>query len=352
MFKALCLFAILAVAFATPQSGPLTINTITPGAVVTGSLLPVVSSDTAYHVDLYSVWIPENVSSVNFTFTDTATSACSYLSVYLSTFGIPCSDDEYSSSYYQCANAWDIGNGISTYNNVFNPYDDNYLYHYDVNQYWYFAVGRYYSSDYDETCTYQFSFNYNSTCAAGSVGVASGSSTTVCEAYTVVNTSNTYTITNGNPLGANDYTVFKVNVPTPTVGHIYVRVNTTSSDLDLYGRNYAGASYYTDYVCYEYTYTTVGNFYIYDMFCYTPRQGDFFITVDTDDVNWNGTITFDMLTCGAGTAGVNCSFPLLPFNASALATPYSFLIPYTGGSSVEYGSVYFYWDIPDRKSVV
>jgi len=351
MNKVVCLIAFLAVAFAqvNPQTGPLSVTPITPGVLVTGALEPSAQAD-AYHVDLYSFFVPENVSSVNITFTNTDTTSCSYINLFLSTYGIPCSDDEYSSDY-QCANAWDIGGGISSYTNILTPYDDNYLFQYDVNQYWYVAIGRYSSYDYTDTCSYNFYLNFNSTCAPGSVGVAPDSSNVVCEPYTTVNTSLTYTIQNGNPAGTNDFTVFKVNVPTTTVGHIYVRVNSTSSDLDLYGRQYAGASYYTDYDCYEYSYTTVGAFYIYDMFCYTPRMGDFFITIDTNDVNWNGTATFDVLNCGVGTAGANCSFPLYPFNTSLLVAPTTLTIPYSGsGSSVSYGSLYFYWDIPANYS--
>jgi hypothetical protein len=342
MIKVLCLVAFLAVAaFAlNPQTGPFTVTPLVSGTTVTGSL-PVVDEDDALHLDFYSFYVPENASSVSFTFSN-LNDNCFYIRTYLNTFSLPCSFTEYSSSLYQCANS-DEDDTSTTQTNLYTPSYDNYLFQYEVNQNWYIGVGRYSSSDYDQNCGYSVVMSYNTTCPGGSVGVATSSTTSECVAYTMANSSATYSMSNVTA----DFTVFKINVPQNT-GNIYVQVNSTSDDLYLYGRSYGAISSSSDAECSTGTSTLVDGMYLYDMFCYTPRQGDFFVVIETStfDPNWSGSASFMVQTCAANMAGANCSFPLVQFNASLVGAPTSLSIPYAGSDSVAYGGLYFYWDIP------
>eukprot|EP01114_Cavostelium_apophysatum_P003863 TRINITY_DN13_c1_g2_i3.p1 TRINITY_DN13_c1_g2~~TRINITY_DN13_c1_g2_i3.p1 ORF type:complete len:126 (+),score=21.64 TRINITY_DN13_c1_g2_i3:115-492(+) len=95
------------------QSGPLSVNNITSGVPVFGTL-GITTEDIALHVDLYQFWVPENTSSVNITFTLTNT-LCDHLNFQLSTIGLPCNNDAYDTSYPSspCAPAWAIESGAT-----------------------------------------------------------------------------------------------------------------------------------------------------------------------------------------------------------------------------------------------
>eukprot|EP01114_Cavostelium_apophysatum_P003861 TRINITY_DN13_c1_g2_i1.p1 TRINITY_DN13_c1_g2~~TRINITY_DN13_c1_g2_i1.p1 ORF type:complete len:127 (+),score=18.23 TRINITY_DN13_c1_g2_i1:115-495(+) len=96
------------------QSGPLSVNNITSGVPVLGTLRPSAEESTALHVILYQFWVPENTSSVNITFTLTNT-LCDHLNFQLSTIGLPCNNDAYDTSYPSspCAPAWAIESGAT-----------------------------------------------------------------------------------------------------------------------------------------------------------------------------------------------------------------------------------------------
>jgi len=138
-------------------------------------------------------------------------------------------------------------------------------------------------------------------------------------------------------------TAYKIVVPDAT-GHIYVELNSTSSGAYLYGKSFSlpTSSYYN---CYTSSYDIVDTYYIYSMFCYTPRAGEFYIMVE-DSNTFTGSIKFNMLTCGAGMGGYNCTFPSIAVNATSFATGMQIYIPYTGASDyLNYAYYYMYMDI-------
>eukprot|EP01114_Cavostelium_apophysatum_P003856 TRINITY_DN13_c0_g1_i1.p1 TRINITY_DN13_c0_g1~~TRINITY_DN13_c0_g1_i1.p1 ORF type:complete len:512 (-),score=133.31 TRINITY_DN13_c0_g1_i1:98-1633(-) len=352
MLRVVLIAALVACAVSqfVPQTGPLTVNNITSGVHIAGTAAASTSEDTSLHVTLYQFWVPENTSVVNVTFT-LPTGDCSYLNFQLSTFGLPCNNDEYDTSYpsYPCALAWDIESGANDFQENFTPYDSNYLYQFVVNKYWYFAVGKWSSSDYQDTCAYGLDVTIQSSCPVGQVATQVVSSTsTQCVPYTALNGPN-YAIparTNFNADGTMDFTQYKLNV-TQNTGNIYVWVNSTSNDIDMYGRNYAGAGYYGDNNCETTTYTTsAGGFYIYEMWCFTPRAGSFFLSFETDDTGYSATFMVTAMICPAGKGGYNCTYNSTTLANATLPTTLTFANMYNSNvGSASYTAAYWYIDI-------
>jgi len=243
----------------------------------------------------------------------------------------------------------DLGNGISgDLSTLFVAGNYEYLFEYQVNTYWYIAIGRYYSSEYSYACPYSVSVEVNSSCPTGAIGIPYGLSSyyySQCSPqYTVVST--TYPATYSIVAAEDTYPMFKLSIPLDT-GNIYFTVNATTTSLYIYGKSYGGPSSYT-YNCYEGSYTTVGNYYVYDVVCYTPRAGDFFVVIDDQYDAYNATITFNApVTCANGTGGWNCSFVSVPFSGSSFTAT----IPYSSTASyLSDAFYYFYVDIPANYS--
>jgi len=340
------LFALLAVAFAGQSY---TVTPLADSVVYTGTLDVQTSSADGYDVEIFSFFVPENASSVNITFSNLDSDVCSYVSLYVKQGGLPCSNDQYTLSQYRCGQGNDLGNGISgDLSTLFVAGNYEYLFEYQVNTYWYIAIGRYYSSEYSYACPYSVSVEVNSSCPTGAIGIPYGLSSyyySQCSPqYTVVST--TYPATYSIVAAEDTYPMFKLSIPLDT-GNIYFTVNATTTSLYIYGKSYGGPSSYT-YNCYEGSYTTVGNYYVYDVVCYTPRAGDFFVVIDDQYDAYNATITFNApVTCANGTGGWNCSFVSVPFSGSSFTATIPY---YSTASYLSDAFYYFYVDIPANYS--
>jgi len=341
--------AILAVAFAQQS---FSVYELTSGVAYSGALPIQANEDSGYTVTLFSLWVPENASSVNVSLINTNNDLCDYVSIFVLQGTYPCNEDQYDNSDYRCGQGYDIGDGIgdSEYE-IWVPASTDYLFEYQVNTYWYIAVGRYDEFDYDSACTYTVQATVNSTCTSGSIGLPySLSSDEYSQCSQPYNTVSTYPSTftvNGNE---DTFPVFKVSVPVGT-GNFQFTVNTSmdADVLEVYGRSYGAPSIY-DYNCDDDSYTEVGNFTIYNVICYTPRSGDFYIALYSDYSDTTTSIvTFQNAptVCANGTGGWNCSFVSVPFNGMTS----TFTIPYNSGATyLSYAFYYIYMDIPANFS--
>jgi hypothetical protein len=341
MQKVIACVLLLAIAALAQQSNflPTTINS---GAVTIGTLPPTTTAN-AFNIDLYRVFVPENTSSINFMFSNTDTSSCSYVHLFVRTGGLPCSYHTYSeSNNYICAAVYDPQNGVgsSPVNSLSYPGDDDDLYAFAVDQYQYIGIGRYSSSDNTDTCSYSVTVNVNATCPVGSIVVYASSSSQYCQAYVPVTFG-------AGPQFINSTSIFKATVPQGT-GQITLVLNSTSSSANFYGANYAYALS-GNTVCNNPSGTSQGNYYIYNVVCYTPRAGSFFFTV-SDSSDFNGTVSFNALVCPDGMGGYNCSFPSTPLNFSALATGITLNIPYASTGSF-YTTYYYYFDVQGNNNI-
>jgi len=321
--------------YAIAQQTNFAVTTLTSGSQVIGTLLPT-SSANAYNIDLYSIFVPENTSSLNIKFSNTNTATCTYVHLFGRTGGLPCSYHDYSTSDgYICASTYDPQNGVgsSPVNDFSYPGDDDDLYAFAVDQSQYFGVGRYYSSENAETCSYTIQVVANATCGVGQVVIYSSSSGQYCVSYVVASI--------GMAMSINETTVYKINVAEGT-GMIMMVVNSTSSSGNFYGANYAAYVSSGDSVCNNPGGSSQGNYYIYTIYCYTPRTGSFFLSVvDTD---FNGTVTITTTVCAAGFGGFNCTYPATELNLTALATGFTIFLPYVS-DVVGYYTAYYYIDV-------
>jgi len=314
----------------------------------TGALAIQPSSADGFDVDIFSFYVPENASSVNVTFTNLDSDACIFVSLYIKQGGLPCDSDEYDESQYRCGLGTNLGEGVDdAITQVYVAGNNDGLFEYEVNAMWYFGVSRYYSSDYDTACGYSLLVNINSSCATGSIGLpASLSSYDYSQCSAPYTTVSTYPSSFNVSSDENNYPVYKVSIPVQT-GNFKLTLNSTSDYNTVLGRSY-GAPSTDEYNCYQDDASTDGAYFIYDVICYTPRSGDFWIVLYNDYEPYNATITFAGPTvCPIGTGGWNCSFVSIPYaNATS-----PFTIPYS--ATAEYLSVAFYYvymDIPANFS--
>jgi hypothetical protein len=342
MQKIIVLAVFLALAFAqSPQNGQLNPTTITSGQYISGALQPTTTAAN-YHVDLYQFWIPENTSAVNLTFINQNPTDCYYLSLYVrgqNSGGLPCSNQDYVDSQYPCAMDWSIYDGIpGTYTQFLESDESDNLYEWEVNSWLYISVGRY---DLDNTaaCTYSFSATINGSCQTGSIGYGS-SDQTQCAPYQTVTNGQGVNITSD---GVNTFqAVYKMAVPLD-VGHVLVSINSSDSSFYLTAKSF-GAPYGSNYNCYESSYeyynSTTGLYY-YNLYCYTPRAGAFYMFL-TEDYAFNATVSFSYLVCPTGMGGFNCTTTSVELNQTNAQT---FNVPSTSSLSSA-GFAYVYVDIP------
>jgi len=122
-------------------------------------------------------------------------------------------------------------------------------------------------------------------------------------------------------LSGTEQAVIAVVVATNTVGYITIQVNSTNDELFVFGASYSSPND-EEYACAVDDYTSeVGGTYVYDLVCYTPRQGDFYIVVfndfgDDDFPAFTATATVSVHDCGSNVGGFNCSFPVVACNTS------------------------------------
>jgi len=334
------------VAFVAAQYNPqqVTVTSLTNGVATVGTLLPTATSNNVYHVNVYSIFVPMNATSYNVTLTNSDTTSCSYVTYESKSDGAPCSSYDYDSDYFYCSNAYISYSNINNYN--YPGQSSSSLYEYKVGDYLYLAVGKYYSSDYDETCTYSLTVTMNGYCPNGQISIASdfsSSSSTQCASYTPVTSTGSQSFNLSSAGATNFFSLYVANVALET-GMITVNANFTTGSIDITGRQYS--PYYSSYYdCRTTSGSSQSNgYYTYSLVCYVPRSGLFVFAVE-EDSQFNGTITFTFANCPAGMGGFNCSYPNTPFNLTALATaPMVVNVPYVS-NTLSYAMSIFYIDI-------
>jgi len=138
---------------------------------------------------------------------------------------------------------------------------------------------------------------------------------------------------------------YRIDIPNAQVGHVYIKLNTTSENAYLYGESLFAPSNDEYYSCSEDdpSIDPVSGNYIYSFFCYTPREGPFYILL-TDAEAFNANLTIDILQCPTNMGGYNCSYPVyqfLPNSTFSFYTPSEFQV-----AALSYPFTYFYFDIP------
>jgi hypothetical protein len=340
------LFAFIAVAVAQQT---FSVYPLSSGISYAGSLSLQLSQTSAFLVNLYSIFVPENATSVNVTLVNTNYATCSYITVVVMSSSLPCDAEDYLHFPYEenmCSNGYNVDDGIpSSYTEIFYAGEDQYeQYEFSVNRNWYISVGRYYSEYYGEACAYSLTATINQTCPTGSVGLSyelDSDEYTQCSLpyTTVTNFPSTFNATGDSQ----HYPVYKLNIPVGT-GYFNVKVNVSNYDdnggeLYIYGKAYGSPSEYNN-DCEYYDYITVGNYSIYNFNCTTPRSGDWYFVIYSEDYAFNATVTFYApVVCANGTGGNACQWNCTAYSPATLNVQIPAL-----------GWYYFYIDIPANYS--
>jgi hypothetical protein len=332
----------------TPQTGPFTVTQVMPGQMVTGTLLPTTEALSA-HVNLYSFYIWENATQVSINMVDTDTNACEYLHFYANSVTLPCSEYEYSNSFL-CSLSYDYDDGYSYWSTTISPANERQdLAQWTPGSYMYFGIGRYDPEEYEtDTCTYSIQINITSTCPSGQIAYyedVDGTDMIYCSGSIIEINGTSYTSAM-NMVSQGNYTQFYyMDVPQGT-GRITVTATTSSDTLTITGRNYGMGE---DYNCQTESYSTESNgVYTYMLNCYTPRAGDFYISLMDDNSFMNGSVSIMAMVCGTGMGGYNCTFTSVPFNSSMY--PFSLYL-YNYGGYLSYPFAYTYVDVTPNMNV-
>lgn len=345
--KAVIIFAFFALAFGqSNQYGPIVPTQVTAGTAATGTLLPTTEA-AGYHVNSYAVWIPATAYSVNLTTVATDTN-CDSLSIFISAVVAPCSNDDYDEvntacdasdqTYYTDFSTEGVIisiNAVSGYN-LFRP-----------GQWLYYSVGRYYEGDNTETCGYSVTTNIFN-CANGSIAGINVDDDDVCRAYTMVSANTSFAASVASVNGNEDTPLVYATMIGMNNAYVHVQANSSSEYLSLYGQE-AGVDAFENYICDDGSTTSVGNFYIMDLYCYSVRPGWFILDLVNDE-NFTATVTIMPVYCPSNMGGNNCTSPNTPFNAYNVST-FSVYIPGYGNGEDTYNYAYFYIDFPANSTL-
>jgi hypothetical protein len=335
--------AVISVVFAQPppQPGSLSPNVIYNGQIIQSNLPPT-SFDTAYNVQLYAIYVPENATVVQVNVTNTNNNNCEYLALYLRTGsdgGLPCSREDYSETSYPCAGGYFFNDVYSSEVEIFdaNSYYDNFQF--TVNDWWYFGVGREDEYDNSSTCSYTLSVEMALNCSGNTIGDINPSDDSAeCIPFFEVNTSSVVTI--NVPENYSYASVFKYEVLTATVGYVEMHLVSSSNYWEVVIQNYAAPSEEVFACNPSGEYVDNGNgIYNITFTCPNPRIGRLYMLLFNPETDgYNGTLTFTTLTCADNMGGQYCNS-----SNTALSLNSTQMFNVTVAS---YDIVYYYFDIP------
>lgn len=337
---------------------------LTSGVTWQGTLPALSTVDGQYDLDLFSIFITENATSLNISFVNGNSAQCGSLHLYLRTFGLPCNEEQYNNTFL-CSNGYDLvdfdsddddddddddnNNNNNSLTKVLRPGEAKDQWDFALNQNTYIGVGRSAPNTYTVACTYSLTVSVNSPCGIGQIGT--DRSDIACVNYIVVdNTNLTYT-QSYNPGDTQSFQVYKLNVPENT-GNIAIVLNSTVSRNEIEGKSYSipgdtnncDVSHHSD---------RSGDFYLTTLVCYVPSAGDFYILVGTDRNDYfKAELKFTINACGSGVAGGQCQYPLVQFllqnETNSNSTNTNNVRNFDINLPDPFGFYYWYIDIPEN----
>jgi len=350
--KSLILLVALVAAVAYGAYTPQAVNLIQLTDRVTVSGITPYTSSNSHLVNAYSIYIPVNASSYVVTVTNTNDSACGEITYWIRSGGAACDENNYPNYNFYCGNV-PYSYAYSSDNTTVIPGFRSELAEFKAGDYAYVAVG---GDGYSHICMYDLTVTINYDCPAGQFSVSQGldsTTTTQCVAApTVVSPtgSTTLNVSSGAIASGTFIGIYSINMPLE-MAVMTVTMNITYDEVDMYGNQYSATGYSSSsYYCSDTSGSSgVTGYYTYSMDCYVPRSGQFYVSLQSDEV-FNGTISFSFRQCPSGFGGYNCSFPEMPINFTALlAAPMNVFIPYYGDYEGYYQFIY-YFDVPANYS--
>jgi hypothetical protein len=327
------LFAVFAISFA---------QTVTPlVGTVTGSFA---ATDNAYAVNVYTLWLNENVSTATVQIADTTTTGCYYY-IYASGREVPCGSefDIASEDLYPCrGSSYNYDYVTSTEDFDIYPTSYSEYMYVTLGSYVYISVTRTSFSDAD-ACTYTLTPTVTE-CPEGQLAVFQ-TGTPECFPVTHLDMGPTSTNTTYHPApvlaDGNDWVFFRIWVPVGTASlHLTGNVTTTGFSPYIYLQNrYApGSSYYVDYF---YGSSVDTDTYAYDDYIYNPQWGYFYFGF-TDYPISASALTVELKVCGAGMGGWNCTYTVNSVDTvTPVATSVTLTNPSTSHSPYSLDTQYF-----------
>jgi len=269
MFKFIC-FAL----FVVCASAQISYVTLSNGVAVAAAFATE-ADDIYYYPTYYAVWVPWNASSVNITVVNTYPTTddnCEYLQAEVRTVGFACSEDNDDANCYDVGDYDDDIYSDEPFYGLYGPGTDTDYegLRWSVNAFWFVTVQREDSIDNAYACSYTIQATVTECAGTGLAVDPEDDGTFTCITATNVTVPGTYPLTSL----ADSYYYYYTNVPDFT-GYVTMVVNSSDSDVYLYGNNYGPASDYEDRCEYDFNDGGVG-FYITNLTCYTPRAGSFF----------------------------------------------------------------------------
>eukprot|EP01114_Cavostelium_apophysatum_P020456 TRINITY_DN6858_c0_g1_i1.p1 TRINITY_DN6858_c0_g1~~TRINITY_DN6858_c0_g1_i1.p1 ORF type:complete len:867 (-),score=93.08 TRINITY_DN6858_c0_g1_i1:848-3448(-) len=340
------------------------------------------NEDEALHVHLYRVWIPTRVYLGQIVVTKNSLD-CSSVLLQASTFGFPCSHDEYPQTDFpfQCANTYSV-NQTYDLQYISETWDRSALlnlFEYGVGRWWYLSIGRQGARDHNSACSYKMAIDLTQiVCEEGQVNsyFLQG-----CMDFREINLTENFGGEDIPEADIFDAFTYKLSIP-KNAAYIHVTVNSTAHTIGIYGRNYAGACRTEKWNCFNGRNMFAGDlpdFFNYDnltaspccereqaresesdiidLYCYKPREGDFYIGIYLLDPAGNmippGSIDFELKVCDDRFGGFNCTAPSVPLQLDDF--PLEVAIPYQHHTkesmffdhNATYGAQYWFIDIPE-----
>jgi hypothetical protein len=306
--------AVLAlVALVAAQNIPIVL--VANGATQTGTFTPVALGEEDYSVQVYSVWLNENTTSLSIEYQDTSASSCSY-DIFVSGQQIPCGDEwsVASDDFYPCRETYSPGTIYSTLSSavLYPDYYSDYFY-VTLGSWVYISVTRdsFYS---DDLCTYTLKAVSTAECAAGSIAEFDYS-TPACYPLTT-HTGTSFTAMPTTP-DSTAYSFHRFMVP---FGGAYFTIKgnltvDTASSYPYVNVQYGYAPGSSDYFAtFSSSYESSSN-YLFDEVVYLPKAGYVYLGFYDAQIT-GGMVMIDTRICPEGMGGWNCTY--MVYNATAM----------------------------------
>jgi len=318
------------------------ITPLTPGVTVNAAIVNPGTSPNNIAPVLYSIYIPENATVINFMLTNNNNDDCDFIDLLVETQTPPCVQEtfEIDTFYTYCSFFSSDYSGFSSANLQLTPgvAESWYIQNVDTTIFVGVATEGSYTG---ESCTYSLIVSFNFTCPSGSIGIRNDSNdnNAGCIFYHAVPDPANYSVFVNVNQGEDYFDEWRFPIAANT-GDFHIHID-SSVYMTAYARSNGGASDEA-YDCEESSDSNM-NGYSLDLHCYVPESGWMYLYLESENTQFNFTMTSGVTVCGSTSVGYNCSFPAVAI--TDFSQVYNVRFTEQDGW-LSYNFRYFYFDVP------
>lgn len=319
------------------------VTPLTPGVTMNGLILNSGISPNDVAPVLYSIYIPENATVINFMLTNNNNDNCDFIDLLVETQNPPCVQETFEiDTFYTYCNFF--SSDESDFDSAFLQMEPGtssswFVQNVDTTIFVGVATGDSYAG---ESCTYSLTVSFNFTCPSGSIGIRneSNDNDAGCIFYHPVSNPANYSVFVNVNQTEDYFDEWRFPIAANT-GDFHIHID-SSVYMNAYGRQNGGASA-DAYDCSASSDSNMDSSYTLDLHCYVPESGWLYLFVESENTQFNFTMSSSVMVCGSTSVGFNCSFPAVAI--TDFSQVYNVRFSEQDGW-LSYNFRYFYFDAP------